>query len=640
MTADFLSSAGTLGRLIECFDWSGTALGPLADWPLPVTTTLGIVLNSSVPMLTLWGEDGIMIYNDAYARLAGGRHPGLLGQPVRQGWSELAGFNDRVMKMVLAGGVLSYRDQEMRLNRSGVPEQVWMNLDYSPVIGPEGGPIGVISIVVETTGRVLAERQRKRDEARLEAGRRRQRQLFEQAPGFIIITRGPDHVVEFVNTTHRHLFNSTGWVGRPLADAIPSLGWFQLLDGVYASGEAMTLQGQQVSYERLPGLAPEVRFLSFTMAPMHAEDGSIDGVFCEGFDVSAVEAKRRRDEALDRLVARIADIDDPGQLAQTAAAFAATEVGANRAGIGLIDEARRQVQLLPEWTTPGLPAIAGPIAFDQLGDTLARLRCGEVVRVDDAQAVADPPSAWLEALAIRAALTIPVIEKGHLVAILFVNDGAPRHWTEDEIGFLRRLADRSSAALERRRAEMRLRASEARLRFQDRLSRETAGARDAETLLADTTRMLADYLRASVCNYGDMDADGEELTVLGEWKAPDALSLLGRHHLSSFGAAAQLAAGDPLVVSDTASLAPDIAAAYRRINVAAVICMPLVRDGRLTALMAVHDRVARDWTDDEIALVREVTTRSWAHIERVRLALRHDSEPTARSKVTVLARRS
>lgn len=495
MTADFLSSAGTLGRLIERFDWSGTALGPLADWPLPVTTTLGIVLNSSVPMLTLWGEDGIMIYNDAYARLAGGRHPGLLGQPVRQGWSELAGFNDRVMKMVLAGGVLSYRDQEMRLNRSGVTEQVWMNLDYSPVLGPDGGPIGVISIVVETTGRVLAERQRKRDEERLEAERRRQRQLFEQAPGFIIITRGPDHVVEFVNTTHRHLFNSAGWVGRPLADAIPSLGGFQLLDGVYASGEVMTLQGQQVSYERLPGLAPEVRFLSFTMAPMHAEDGRIDGVFCEGFDVSAVEAKRRRDEALDRLVARIADIDDPGQLAQTAAAFAATEVGANRAGIGLIDEARQQVQLLPEWTMPGLPAIAGPIGFDRLGDTLARLRCGEVVQVDDAQAVADPlkPSAWLEALAIRAVLTIPVIEKGHLVAILFVNDGAPRRWTEDEIGFLRRLADRTSAALERRRAEARLRASEARLRFQDRLSQETAGARDAETLLADTTRLLAEY---------------------------------------------------------------------------------------------------------------------------------------------------
>jgi len=137
-----------------------------------------------------------------------------------------------------------------------------------------------------------------------------------------------------------------------------------------------------------------------------------------------------------------------------------------------------------------------------------------------------------------------------------------------------------------------------------------------------------------------MDADGEGLTVLGEWKSPDATSLLGRHHLSSFGAAAQLAAGQPLVVCDTAALTPEVAAAYRQINVGSVICVPLLRDGRLTALMAVHGRVPRDWTEDEIALVREVTTRSWAHIERVRLALRRGNEPAARSNVTVLARRS
>ncbi len=76
MNANFLNGAGELGKLIQAIDWSGTTLGPLEDWPTPVTTTLGIVLNSSVPMVTLWGEDGIMIYNEAYSRLAGGRTRG------------------------------------------------------------------------------------------------------------------------------------------------------------------------------------------------------------------------------------------------------------------------------------------------------------------------------------------------------------------------------------------------------------------------------------------------------------------------------------------------------------------------------------------------------------------------------------
>ena len=109
--------------------------------------------------MTLWGEDGVMIYNDAYSVFAGGRHPRLLGSKVREGWPEVAAFNDHVMKVGLAGGTLAFRDQELTLYRNGEPEQVWMNLDYSPVLDENGAPAGVIAIVVETTERVLAERR-------------------------------------------------------------------------------------------------------------------------------------------------------------------------------------------------------------------------------------------------------------------------------------------------------------------------------------------------------------------------------------------------------------------------------------------------------------------------------------------------
>ena len=122
--ADFLGGGGELGRLIRTFDWAKTSLGPIETWSSAVATTVGLILGSAVPMVTLWGDEGVMIYNDAYARFAGGRHPGLLGLPVREGWPEVSGFNDRVMKMVLAGGSLTYRDQEMQLSRSGAPEQV------------------------------------------------------------------------------------------------------------------------------------------------------------------------------------------------------------------------------------------------------------------------------------------------------------------------------------------------------------------------------------------------------------------------------------------------------------------------------------------------------------------------------------
>jgi PAS domain S-box-containing protein len=64
-------------------------------------------------------------------------------------------------------------------------------------------------------------------------------------------------------------------------------------------------------------------------------------------------------------------------------------------------------------------------------------------------------------------------------------------------------------------------------------------------------------------------------------------------------------------------LAPEEAATFQNIGIAATICMPLVKEGRLTALMAIHDRVPRVWSEAELTLLREVTARSWAHVERV-----------------------
>ena len=163
----FVTGGGTLGQLIEKFDWSKTALGQLAEWPGPLKTTVGLILRSPVPIVTLWGEQGTMIYNDAYSDFAGSRHPKLLGSPVREGWPEVADFNDNVMKVGLSGKTLSYQNQELTLSRSRGPEQVWMNLDYSPVTDESGTPIGVIAIVVETTEAVLSARQLRENEARL-----------------------------------------------------------------------------------------------------------------------------------------------------------------------------------------------------------------------------------------------------------------------------------------------------------------------------------------------------------------------------------------------------------------------------------------------------------------------------------------
>ncbi|MBV6661375.1 response regulator [Pseudomonas yamanorum] len=152
--------AGEMAQRIRAFDWSGTDLGPIGAWPSSLVSAVQMMLASPIPMVMLWGRAGYMIYNDSYSVFAGGRHPYLLGVPVELGWPEVADFNRNVVDTCLAGGTLSYRNLPLELLRDGRPEQVWMDLYYSPVAGDDQQPAGVLAIVVETTEHMISERLR------------------------------------------------------------------------------------------------------------------------------------------------------------------------------------------------------------------------------------------------------------------------------------------------------------------------------------------------------------------------------------------------------------------------------------------------------------------------------------------------
>ncbi|HWV13423.1 MAG TPA: PAS domain S-box protein, partial [Sphingobium sp.] len=165
---NFLGGGGEMGGRIAQFDWSATSIGIIDEWPAAMKSMLAFVLRSPVPIVTLWGDKGVMIYNDAYRLFAGGRHPALLGTNVLEGWHEVADFNANVMQKVYReGGTLSYQDQELMLIRDGTPKKLWTDLEYSPVLDEDGTPIGVVAIVIETTEKVLASRRLQDDRNRL-----------------------------------------------------------------------------------------------------------------------------------------------------------------------------------------------------------------------------------------------------------------------------------------------------------------------------------------------------------------------------------------------------------------------------------------------------------------------------------------
>ena len=166
--------------------------------------------------------------------------------------------------------------------------------------------------------------------------------------------------------------------------------------------------------------------------------------------------------------------------------------------------------------------------------------------------------------------------------------------------------------------------AEHQLRLLDSLGEETRTALDPSTVMRVTTRRLGEHLRVSRCVYADLDPDNDRFTIREDWVADGVSSVAGVYSLDLFGArvAADMRQGRMLVVSnvDLELTSLEGGDTFRSIDVQAIVCCPLVKDGRLVAMMAVHHREPREWLLQELALIQEIVDRSWAHVERVRAA--------------------
>jgi PAS domain S-box-containing protein len=172
---------------------------------------------------------------------------------------------------------------------------------------------------------------------------------------------------------------------------------------------------------------------------------------------------------------------------------------------------------------------------------------------------------------------------------------------------------------ERKRTEQALRESEERFRFLNDLAEATRTLADPAQIMAVMARMLGEHLHASRCAYADVETDGEQFTILHDY-TDGCTSTVGNYQLSLFGAraVATLQSGQTLIIRNVkAELLPGEGAdMFNAIGIKAIITCPLVKEGRLRAMMAVHQASPRDWRADEIAIVQDVVERCWATIER------------------------
>jgi PAS domain S-box-containing protein len=574
---------------VRVLDWSATPLGPIDAWPQSLKTVVGMLLAAPNPMVLLWGPEGVLIYNDGYARFAGDRHPQLLGLGAREGWPEIADFNNENIRRGLAGESWSLKDQELVLDRNGNPEPAWLDLDYGPVPDDSGRPAGVMVFVTETTDRVLSDRATQATNERLE---------LALSAGRGVGTWDWDIAADRVVADARFA-EIYGVDPRVAARGAPLAEFFTAMhpdDAVRVGEEVQRTLDTRTPFRseyRLVQRDGEVRWVSAEGRIVVEADGSLrfPGVT---FDITD---RRARDAALAETETRYDALFNA-----TATGFCIVQMK--------FDEDMRPVDYMIVEGNPAFEEMTGlkdangkwvsDIApgleqhwFDLYGQVALT---GETVRF---QNPADIFGRWYDVEALRIGDPAK-----HRVAILFTN------------------------ITERKQIEAR---QTALLELTDALRDLT----DPEEIAEASSAILARALNVTRAGYGVMDVVDETVTIARDYNAPGMTSIAGTLKFRDFGSYIDdLVRGETAVVTDTRADARtmDTANALASIGVSSFINMPLMELGRVVAMVFVNHVAPRQWPQGDIDLLREVAARVRVAIERARAAAElEDSEARYRT---------
>ena len=452
-----------MGARMLAHDWTATPLGRPETWPQPLTTLVGVMLGSQQPMFTTWGPERTLLYNDGYAEILGGKHPEALGRPLLEVWREIRDDIQPLLDRVDAGGSVHMDDITLNVDRNQRVEEAHFAFSYSPVRDETGAVAGLFCPTLETTAQVLSER-------RAATERRRQQQLFQQMPGFVAVLSGPDHTFEYVNDTYVAISGPRDFIGRSVREVFPEIagqGFFELLDTVYATGEAFAARTMPI---RLAGES-EQRFIDLLYQPIR-DDGAVTGIFVGGYDITervraeeTLRTAERRQAFLLAFNDRLRGFHDARSTMQAAVDAIGRHLGVARVGYGLVAEDGQTVTLETEYLD-GAASLVGAYPMAAFGPgNIANLRAGRTSVYADVEADAGTAGIGLAAFGIVGLLAVPLIRQGRLTSVLYVNHHEARAWSADEIDLVEDVASRIWDAVERARAETARRASEEQFRI-------------------------------------------------------------------------------------------------------------------------------------------------------------------------------
>jgi PAS domain S-box-containing protein len=256
-------------------------------------------------------------------------------------------------------------------------------------------------------------------------------------------------------------------LGRPFAQVWDEI-WDDLLPLVQTalSGEPTWREDMHLVMHR--NGYPEDTWYTFSYSPIRDETGGVAGMFCACTETTEKVLAERRLKLQLGIAERLRPLSDPKQIKSAATELLGQALGAGRVGYAEMEPDETWLTIGDDWAQGAMSNFAGRYRLEDFGPGLAEtLRAGRVLRIDD---VARDPitaahAANFRAIGVGAALAIPLVKGGRLAALLVVHMPSPRVWTDDDQVIAQEVVERTWSAVQRARAETRLRENEERLRL-------------------------------------------------------------------------------------------------------------------------------------------------------------------------------
>ncbi len=153
----------------------------------------------------------------------------------------------------------------------------------------------------------------------------------------------------------------------------------------------------------------------------------------------------------------------------------------------------------------------------------------------------------------------------------------------------------------------------------------TRGLADPGAVMLETVSRVGEHFGVTRCAYGEVDLDAGSV-VITQGFTRDVPTVAGRYPLGVFGETmlAELRAGRTAIIEDVRVSALAAGAlpstTFARMQIVAMVCVPLTRSGRLVAILVMADSVPRDWDPRDAALLEQIAERTLFAVESARAA--------------------